>query len=138
MDTTSKYKNQFGVPETEFFPLHTGEISPDKLRLIYEENRKSNSLTQKERKKFEKEWEQLSTKQEVLRIWENKMINSVNESYYDDYIIDTARKIHIERKNNEFMKSARLIGEVMGYLNQYIGDQFFEYRVRHLISEWHI
>jgi hypothetical protein len=133
MDTTSKYKNQFGVPETEFFPLDTGEISPDKLRLIYEKNRKNNSLTQNERKKFEKEWEQLSTKQEFLRIWKNKMINSVNESYYDDYIIDTLRKIHIERKNNEFIKSARLIGEVMGYLNQYIGDQFFEYRVRHLI-----
>ena len=31
------------------------------------------------------------------------------------------------------MKSALLIGEVMGYLNQYIGDQFFEYRVRYLI-----
>lgn len=43
------------------------------------------------------------------------------------------RKIHIERKNNGFMKSARLIGEAMGHLNQYIGDQFFEYRVRHLI-----
>ena len=136
MDTTSKHKNQFKCPETEFFPLHTGEISPDKLRLIYEKNRKNNSLTQNERKKFEKDWEQLSTKQEVLRIWKNKMINSVNESYYDDYIIDTTRKIHIERKNNEFIKSARLIGEVMGYLNQYIGDQFFEYRVRHLIMEW--
>lgn len=61
------------------------------------------------------------------------MINSVNESYYDNYIIDTTRKIHIERKNNEFIKSARLIGEVMGHLNQYIGDQFIEYRVRHLI-----
>ncbi|WP_312354456.1 DUF1835 domain-containing protein [Aminipila sp.] len=133
MDTTSKYKNQFDVPEAEFFPLHTGEISPDKLRLLYEKNGKGDSLTQNERKKFEKEWERLSTKQEVLRIWKNKMINSVNESYYDDYIIDTIRKIHIERKNNEFVKSARLIGEVMGHLNQYIGDQFFEYRVRHLI-----
>lgn len=133
MDTTSKYNNQFATPEIEFFPLHTGEISSDKLRLIYEKNRKSNALTQNERKKFEKEWEQLSTEQEVLRIWKNKGINSVNETYYDDYIINTARKIHIERNNNEFIKSARLIGEVMGHLNQYIGDQFFEYRVRHLI-----
>jgi len=133
MDTTSKYKNQFSTPETDFFPLHTEEISSDKLKLIYEKNRKSNSLSQEERKEIEKEWEQLSTKQEVLRIWGNKGIHSVNESYYDDYIIDTARKIRIERKNNEFIKSARLIGEVMGHLNQYIGDQFFEYRVRHLI-----
>jgi len=93
MDTTSKYKNQFSTPETDFFPLHTEEISSDKLKLIYEKNRKSNSLSQEERKEIEKEWEQLSTKQEVLRIWGNKGIHSVNESYYDDYIIDTARKI---------------------------------------------
>ncbi|RSL35095.1 DUF1835 domain-containing protein [Salibacterium salarium] len=133
METTANYKNQFDVPETEIFPLHTGEISPDKLRVIYKKNRKNNTLTQKERKNFENEWEQLSTKKEVLRIWKNKMIHSVNESHYDDYLIDTLRKIHIERKNMEFIKSARLIGEVMGYLDQYIGDQFFEYRVRHLI-----
>jgi hypothetical protein len=133
MDTTSKYKSQFAIPETDVFPLYTGETSHDKLRLIYEKNRKSNSLTQKEREKFEKEWEQLSANQEVLRIWENKRIQNVNQTYYDDYIINTARKIHIERKNNEFIKSARLIGEVMGHLNQYIGDQFFEYRVRYLI-----
>ncbi len=133
MDATSKYKNQFVTLETDSFPLHTGEISPDKLRLIYEKNRKSNPLTPKEREKFEKDWEQLSTNEEVLRIWENKDICIVNETYYDDYIINTARKIHFERKNNEFIKSARLIGEVMGDLNQYIGDQFFEYRVRHLI-----
>lgn len=133
MDTTSKYKNLFATLEADFFPIDTGGIPPDKLRLIYEGNRKSNSLTQKERKKFEKEWEQLSTNEEVLRIWKSEGIYSVNENYYDDYIINTARKIHNEKENNEFIKSARLIGGVMGYLNQYIGDQFFEYRVRHLI-----
>lgn len=131
-DTTTNYKNQFGVPETEFFPLHTGEISPDKLRLIYENDRKHNSLTNTDRNKFQQEWEQLSTKQEVLRIWKHKKIDSVEESYYDDFIIDTARNIHIEN-HNEFIKSARLIGEVMGHLNQYVGDPFFEYRLRHLL-----
>ena len=31
------------------------------------------------------------------------------------------------------MKSARLIGEVLGHLEQYIGDAYVEYRVRQLI-----
>ncbi|MCM3576276.1 DUF3658 domain-containing protein [Mesobacillus subterraneus] len=66
-------------------------------------------------------------------MWESKEIKSVEETYYDDYIISKAKKLHKERKNNDFMKSARLIGEVIGYLNQYIGDEYFEYRVRHLI-----
>jgi len=133
INSTVKYKIQFGIPETDFFPLHTGEISPDKLTLIYGKNRKTNALTQHERKNFEREWEQLSTQQEVLRVWKNEIIMNVNESYYDDYIIKTAKKLHMETNNDDFMKSARLIGEVMGHLNQYIGDQFLEYRVRHLI-----
>lgn len=41
--------------------------------------------------------------------------------------------MHNEVKSKDFMKSARVIGEVIGNLNQYIGDQFVEYRVRHLI-----
>lgn len=33
------------------------------------------------------------------------------------------------------MKSARLIGEVIGHLDQYMGDAFFEYRLRKLIEK---
>jgi hypothetical protein len=129
MDTT----NQSDLKEPEFFPLHTGELSSDKLRIIYEKNRKNNPLSKIERKKLVGEWEQLSTKHEVLRIWDKEEIHSVSESFYDDQIINTVRKIHTERNNHEFIKSARIIGEVMGQSQQYIGDQFLEYRVRHLI-----
>lgn len=31
------------------------------------------------------------------------------------------------------MKSARVIGEAIGYCDQYIGDAYFEYRLRELI-----
>ncbi|MGN7384043.1 DUF3658 domain-containing protein [Paenibacillus sp. SAFN-117] len=34
-----------------------------------------------------------------------------------------------------FLKSARLIGEAIGYCEQDIGDSFFEYRLRELIYE---
>lgn len=37
--------------------------------------------------------------------------------------------------NENYIKSARLIGEVTGHLNQYIGDQFIEYRLRNLIEQ---
>ncbi|WP_077319159.1 DUF3658 domain-containing protein [Virgibacillus proomii] len=67
-------------------------------------------------------------------MWTNKEVRSIDEAYYDDYIINTAKKLHNKRKSNEFIKSARLIGKVIGHLNQYIGDDFFfEYRVRYLI-----
>ena len=85
------------------------------------------------RKKFEEEWQALASTQEVLRIWQSKEIKSVDEAYYDDYIIGKAKELLNGRKNNEFMKSARLIGEVFGHLDQYIGDAYIEYRVKQLI-----
>lgn len=133
MDTSQQYKNQFDIPDTDWYPLHTGEITSEKLRIIYEKRRKVSPVSQEVRKKLEEEWQELSSTQEVLRIWENKGIRSVDETYYDDYIINKAKKLHKERKSNDFMKSARLIGEVIGHLDQYIGDEYFEYRVRCLI-----
>lgn len=32
------------------------------------------------------------------------------------------------------MKSVRLIGEVLGHLEQYVGDAFMEYRLKKLIE----
>ena len=133
MNTTTEYKSLFNIPDRDFSPLHTGEISHDQMRIIYEKSRTQNAVTPKERQRLEKEWEQLSSKQEVLRVWKNHEIHSVDESYFDDYLVDTVRKIHTKRKNHDFIKSARLIGEAMGHIPQYIGDQFLEYRVRHLI-----
>lgn len=133
MDTTKQYKEQFDIPDTDCYPLHTGVITPEKLGLIYEKGRKIPPVSQEQRKELEKEWQVLSSTQEVLRVWENKKIKSVDEAYYDEYIINKAIKLHKQQKNKGFMKSARLIGEVIGYLEQYIGDQYFEYRVRYLI-----
>ncbi len=131
--TTASYKQLFNMPDAEYYPLHTGEIIPEKLILIYEENKMTHPLSREEREKLEDEWEVISAKQHVLRIWENEEIHNVDEGYYDDYIIDITRRLHNEQKGTGFIKSARVIGEVLGHLNQYIGDLYIEYRVRHLI-----
>ncbi|MBU8568588.1 DUF1835 domain-containing protein [Virgibacillus pantothenticus] len=133
INATKQFKNQFNVPSNECFPLHTGEIVPEKLMMIYEESRKEAPASQMQLEEFAKEWQALSTTKEYLRIWEDQVIKSVEENIYDDYIINKVKQIHNERKNNDFIYSARLVGEIIGDLDQYIGDAFFEYRVRQLI-----
>jgi hypothetical protein len=133
MNTTTNYKNHFAKTDVEFLPIHTGEIGSEKLRVIYERNRTIQPLSLEERKRYENEWTKLSNHKENLRVWENKNICNVDEDYYDDYIIHTAKELHIERKNKDFIKSARLIGEIIGNLNQTIGDQYFEYRLMKLV-----
>lgn len=41
----------------------------------------------------------------------------------------------LEQESEEFMKSARLIGEALGHLDQCVGDGFLEYRLRKLIEK---
>lgn len=129
------YKTHFNRPEIDYTPLHMGELSPKQLKQIYENEKNSHALTQTECKAFEQQWEQLCNVKEVLRIWEDNKIKSVSETYYDEYIINIVKKSHQKKKHNDFIKSARIIGEVIGHLNQYVGDQFIEYRVRRLIVD---
>ena len=135
INTNEAYKNYFERPEIDFTPRSTGELSPEQLKQIYENEKNGNTLTQSERKTLEQQWEQLCEEKEVLRIWQDHKIISVSETFYDEYIIQTVKKSHSKRKNNDFIKSARIIGEVIGHLDQYVGDQFIEYRVRRLIVD---
>jgi hypothetical protein len=116
---------------THSHTLDTGELSPEKMGMMYEHV--SAPLNKEQRIAYEEEWQELSATQEVLRIWENGEIKRVREDYFDEYIIHTAEKLHKELENHGFMKSARLIGEVLGHVEQYIDDGYFEYRVRYLI-----
>lgn len=135
INTNEAYKTHFERPEIDFTPRNMGELSSEQLKQIYENKKNGHTLTQTERKAFEQQWEQLCEDKEVLRIWESNKIISVPETFYDEYIINTVKKFHKKKKSIEFIKSARIIGEVIGHLNQYVGDQFIEYRVRRLIVD---
>ena len=135
INTNEAYKTHLNSREIDFTPLHMGELSSEQLKQIYENKENIHALTQTERKTYVQQWEQLCSDKEVLRIWEGKKIVSVPENFYDQFIINTVKKLHQKKKHNDFIKSARIIGEVMGHLNQYVGDQFIEYRVRRLIVD---
>lgn len=139
INSTKMAAEKFNRPDIEYIAIKTGEIIPEKLQVIYEESKSSAAMSKDERKALEDEWIDLAETEETLRIWQNEKIKSVNEDYYDKYMINMAKKLQIERKRvkepEEFMKSARLIGEVIGHLDQYMGDEFFEYRLRKLIEK---
>ncbi|WP_234969279.1 DUF1835 domain-containing protein [Bacillus massilinigeriensis] len=138
INTTRAYAEHFNLPDIQYTVLKTGEASPEKLQIIYEKSH-PKPLSEHERKKLVGEWMALADTKETLRIWKNGKIQNVREDYYDQYMINMAKKLQIERERAKepepLMKSARLIGEVIGHLDQYMGDAFFEYRLRKLIEE---
>ncbi|WP_436375046.1 DUF1835 domain-containing protein [Cytobacillus sp. BC1816] len=130
INTARSYKKLFPAKEHQCILRHSGEATPEKLKVILEKHIGS-PLFAEERNCFVSDWQALSKTREVLRIWEDNEIHSVPESYFDEYIIESAKRLH--KSNKGFIKSARLIGEVIGHLNEPIGDGFIEYRVRSLI-----
>ncbi|ETI69990.1 DUF1835 domain-containing protein [Neobacillus vireti] len=135
INTTKSYSELFKTGRRrQYTVLHSGEINPDKLQIIYDQG-EGRVLTDHDREDYENEWISLSENQETLRIWRNGRIVSVPEDYYDPFIIQRAKKLHRKQETKDFMKSARLIGEVLGHLDQYVGDEFLEYRLRKLIEK---
>lgn len=133
MNVNEAYKMHFELDEKEFPPRHMGEILVKQLKQMYENIGQGHVLTQLERKVFEQQWLQLCQQKDVLRIWEKNEIVNVPENYYDAYIIEIVKEFHEKNNDKNFIKSARIIGEVIGHLNQYIGAEFIEYRVIRLI-----
>lgn len=114
--------------------LHSGEIAPDKMKTLIEDTQLYVPLNDSLRKQYENEWLMLSESETVLRIWKDEQICSVEEDCFDERFIQAAQKIHKDRGAVDFIKAARLVGEVYGHLDQYVGDQFLEYRLRQLIQ----
>jgi hypothetical protein len=134
VNTGQLYRELFKKKSKKYIPFFSGEILPEELQSIYKytlENPKN--LTGTERKHYETRWLNLSGNSATLRIWEDGEIKIVSEDYYDDFIIEKAKKLIGKKKG--FIKSARLVGEVYGHIFQYIGDSFLEYRVRNLIEK---
>lgn len=123
----------FDTPELTTYYRHTGEIIPEKLGQIMQHNESVAAITRTQREAFEQEWSNVSGNSSDLRIWEQQEIIHVNEDYYDQYIIETVSKLHNNFENHEFIKSARVIGEVIGNLEQFLTDSFFEHRLLQLI-----
>lgn len=131
INTTLAFQELFNKPESGCLDIHTGEVNAENLSKIYQE-KLSAPLTDTDRTQFEREWIALSESKGSVRIWENNKIYTVNEDCFDEFIVNTARDLHAQQSEKDFIKSGRLIGDVYGQINQ-LGDAFIEYRVRNLI-----
>ncbi|WP_059173992.1 DUF1835 domain-containing protein [Bacillus sp. FJAT-27445] len=133
-NTTASFKEKFNTAEIQYHPLHTGELHPEKLWFIFEENRNRIPLTREDRLKLESEWVEISAGNAVLRIWDAGKVRNIEEDYFDQNLIDIAKRLHKKQKNKDFLMAARIIGEAIGQIEQYVGDSYLEYRLRHLIA----
>lgn len=128
-------ERKYNIPKDQRYYRHTGEIVAEKLIKVFHEIKRIHPLTTEQRSKYELEWMGYAETKQVLRLWNDGEVNTVEENYLDEYLLHTVYKLQSRSNPGGFMKAARVVGEAMGYLEQYIGDSFFEYRLRSLIYE---
>jgi hypothetical protein len=120
--------------EEEQFPRSSGELTPEKLLQFYEQF-ELRPMNFAKRNALSDEGQNLMLIENHLRTWEHGELRDSNIERGDDFIIHCAKKLHKEQGTYDYMKSARLIGEVIGHMQQYTGDEWIEYRLRDLISK---
>ncbi|MGE6378951.1 DUF1835 domain-containing protein [Peribacillus muralis] len=120
--------------EAEQFPRSTGELIPEKLLQVYEQS-ELKPMNFAKRNAFSEEGQKLLLSENHLRTWEYGELRHPNIERGDAFIIHCAKRLHKELDTHDYMKAARLIGEVIGHMQQYTGDEWIEYRLRDLISK---
>lgn len=135
IETSALYQELFNNSEVQHDVLRTGEIFSEKLLAMWQHCVNTEPLSLEKRKHMEQEWVDLAVQPGLLRLMKDGKIQSVPEDAIDEYIMQKARELTLTRQPGEFIKAARVIGEVLGHLEQAVGDAFIEYRVRQLIIQ---
>ncbi len=146
LNTFTAFHELYIYPELaeENYPKTSSGLSSDELLLFYEQY-DMRPIRQAKREALCKEgWNMLleegysmpSDEPYLIRTWEhNELWHYTNIDRDDDFIIACAKRMHAEEGRSDFIKAARVVGEVLGNMEQYRGDDWIEYRLRCLIEQ---
>ena len=132
-DACAVCEELYNRPDTFIHYRCSGEIPSEKLREAISRLDDKKRLDSTDTARLEEEWKVITEQSGTLRIWSEQAVLEVPADYYDEYLLEKLDDFKPPAGNQGFLKSARLIGEVIGYCEQYIGDAYFEYRLRELI-----
>ncbi|MCM3045955.1 DUF1835 domain-containing protein [Bacillus altitudinis] len=135
INTAIAYDHHFNTKTIRMDLRHTGEIPSEKFKIIYESKNHFHTISKEERERLQEEWLHIAETDHTLRIWRNEQTLNVSEDEFDAYLVKMAKRLHLSEPEEEYIVTPRLIGEVLGHLEQYIGDDFIEYRLKKLIDQ---
>ncbi|KOS67968.1 hypothetical protein AEA09_04960 [Lysinibacillus contaminans] len=138
LDTFTAFHEIYTYPQLveECYPKTSGEVTSENLRLFYEQY-ELRPLQKAKRQALCKEGLlMLANEKNIIRTWEHQELwYNLDESRDDSFIIECAQRMYLEDGKVEYRKSARLIGEVLGHMEQFVGGKWIEYRLRSLIEQ---
>ncbi|MEO2207831.1 DUF1835 domain-containing protein [Paenibacillus pabuli] len=135
IETSGLYQQLFNRQDVEYTILNTGEIGPEKLLKMWQACSEKGPLSIEERHQLEQEWLELSVKPGLLRLIKDGTLQSFSEDAMDEYIMEKVKELTAYWEPAKYIKSARIVGEVLGTYDQFVGDGFIEYRIRQLVLQ---
>lgn len=133
LNTTQLYKKYFADDGSASF--HTGLLDAKILKQFFEEEKDIKALTEEQRIDYLEQWNVLSETTDVLRIWKDGRIASAPEDHYDALILETVEKLQKEQRDNDYVLAAKVVGDIVAGVNEYIVYFFLEYRLRQLVDK---
>jgi len=138
LDTFQAFHETYTFPQLaeENYPMSSGEIKSEDLLLFYEHYELRPLNKAKQQALYEEGLGMLVDDYNIIRSWEHhELWHNINEDRDDAFIITCAKRLHEEDGEVMYRKAARLIGEVLGHMEQYRGGSWIEYRLRTLIKQ---
>ncbi|KUF33304.1 MULTISPECIES: DUF1835 domain-containing protein [Lysinibacillus] len=117
------------------YPRSSGEVSVENVLHIYEQYQ-GRPLKKSVQQTLSKEGLKMLMDDYCIHTWEyNELWSHHNENVDDDWIIACAKRLHEDQEEAPYLMAARLIGEVLGHMEQYREAEWIEYRLRQLIQQ---
>lgn len=124
------------LPLVAFGQMDSTKVVP----LILHET--SYLLSDKEKKRYAREWLQLSRREENLRVWLQGEFQFLPEDAYDKRILGIIEEIYNRRdtlnndyKKDDYIKAGYVVEILMNHYPELMNAMFFEYRIRELIGK---
>ncbi|MEG0259062.1 MAG: DUF1835 domain-containing protein [Lysinibacillus sp.] len=138
LDTFTAFHEIHEYPQLaeDHYPKTSGELTSNALLLLYEQHEMRPLQKVKRQTLCEEGAQMLLDDYNLIRTWEHRELwNNHNLDRDDAFIIACAKGLHEEDGTVTFHKAARLIGEVLGHMEQHRGDEWLEYRLRCLVEQ---
>ena len=117
------------------YPRSSGEVSVENVLHIYEQYQ-GRPLKKSLQQTLSKEGLKMLMDDYCIHTWVyNELWSNHNENVDDDLIIACAKRLHEDQEEAPYLMAARLIGEVLGHMEQYRESEWIEYRLRQLIQQ---
>ena len=133
MNTTQLYQKHIAAEDGSAF-FHTGLLDSTILKLFLERERDTEAWSAETRTHFLQQWQALAETAGVLRVWKDGEIRNVPEDHYDSLILETVEKLQNEQGGDGFVLAARVVGDIVAEMDEFIDYFFLEYRMRQLVD----